>query len=227
MHYRALATDFDETLAHEGRVSGETLASLRTLRTSGRKAILVTGRELPDLLNVFPEVDLFDRVVAENGALLYRPARGEEQPLAAAPPAVFVEQVRRAGVDLRAGRVILSASAVHEPALHRAIRELALPLHTIRNKGSVMVLPEGVDKTSGLRVALAELGLTLDGTVAVGDAENDQGMLAAAACGVAVANALEPLKRAAAWVTRRPRGAGVEQLIERLLADDLRSLVRA
>ena len=37
---------------------------------------MVTGRELDELLDVCPEVELFDLVVAENGALLYDPRDG-------------------------------------------------------------------------------------------------------------------------------------------------------
>ena len=58
MNYRALATDFDGTLAHDGRVSAETVSSLKALRASGRKAVLVTGRELPDLRQAFPALDV-------------------------------------------------------------------------------------------------------------------------------------------------------------------------
>src|SRR5947209_13565074 len=88
MRYLALATDYDGTLAADGRVAGDTVAALERLRATGRKLILVTGRELGDLVRVFPRVDLFGRVVAENGALLYRPGGGEEKRLGETPPAV-------------------------------------------------------------------------------------------------------------------------------------------
>ena len=90
MRYLALATDYDGTLAHGGRVSESTLAALRSFRQSGRKIILVTGRVLSDLETVFSNFELFDSVVAENGALLYRPATAEIQLLAEPPPERFV-----------------------------------------------------------------------------------------------------------------------------------------
>src|SRR5712691_3636533 len=89
MHYLALACDYDGTLATDGRVSDATLAALKRLPVTGRKLILVTGRELPDLLAIFPPVLLFERVVAENGGLLYRPAEREEKRLAAPAPGPF------------------------------------------------------------------------------------------------------------------------------------------
>ena len=56
----------------------------------------MTGRELQDLLAVCPHVELFDRVVAENGALVYWPAKREEKLLGEAPPEPFVSRATRA-----------------------------------------------------------------------------------------------------------------------------------
>ncbi len=114
MHYVALATDYDGTIAHDGVVDPPTLAALERLRASSRKLILVTGRELDDLLRVMPRIDVFDRVVAENGAVLYRPETREERLLAPAPPPAFVEALRAAGVDpLSVGRARRSSDATH------------------------------------------------------------------------------------------------------------------
>ena len=84
-----------------------------------------------------------------------------------------------------------------------------------------MVLPPQVNKATGLAAALDELKLSAHNTVGVGDAENDHAFLAACECAVAVANALPALKERADLVTRRDHGAGVVELIDRLLADDL------
>src|SRR5439155_936699 len=91
MRYRVLATDYDGTLAHHGRVDEATRAGLERLRATGRKLVMVTGRELPDLFNVFPHGDLFEWIVAENGALLYRPSDKLEKALAEPPPAGFAD----------------------------------------------------------------------------------------------------------------------------------------
>src|SRR5207248_2082480 len=93
MRYLALATDYDGTLAHDGRVGEPIVAALERLRKSGRRLLLVTGREMDDLQRTFSRVDLFDRVVAENGALLYRPASREEKVLAEPAPPEFVRRL--------------------------------------------------------------------------------------------------------------------------------------
>ncbi len=225
MRYLALATDYDGTLASDGRVNEDTLAALERLRNSGRKLILVTGRELDDLLHVFPQIDRFDRVVAENGALLYRPATREEKRLGDRPPQEFIKVLRERGVNpLSVGRVIVATWHPHETTVLEAIRDLGLELQVIFNKDAVMVLPLGVNKASGLSVALSELGLSPHNTVGVGDAENDRALLNLCGCGVAVANALPMLKESADFVTKGDRGAGVIELIDRLVASDLSEL---
>ena len=55
MRYHALASDFDGTLAEHGKVDEKTLAALQRARDSGRKLVLVTGREWPDLRATFAE----------------------------------------------------------------------------------------------------------------------------------------------------------------------------
>jgi HAD superfamily hydrolase (TIGR01484 family) len=178
MRYHALACDYDGTVAWDSEVHADTIKALEDVKKSGRKLILATGRELDDLMLVFPRLDLFDRVVAENGALLYRPATKEEKVLAEAPPAEFVERLIVRGVErVSVGRVIVATWTPHEAAVVEVIKDMGLELQIIFNKGAVMVLPSGVNKASGLSAALAELGLSAHNVVGVGDAENDHAFL--------------------------------------------------
>ena len=221
MRFLALATDYDGTLATEGVVDPQTVTALRRLAATGRKLILVTGRQLNDLLRVFPDARLFDAVVAENGAVLHRPATGDTRVLAPPPPAHFVETLRRRRVEpLWRGQVVVATVQPNDTAVVDVIRELGLDLQVILNKGSVMVLPASVDKATGLRAALDELALAPERVVAIGDAENDQAFLATSGYGVAVANALDTLKATARHVTRGEAGAGVREIIDSLISDD-------
>lgn len=221
MRYLALAADYDGTLATEGIVDGETVEALRRLSASGRKLILVTGRQLNDLLHAFPAAGTFDAVVAENGAVLHRPRSQETRVLAPPPSLRFVEALRSRGVGpIWVGQVVVATVQPHETAVIDVIRELGLDLQVILNKGSVMVLPTSIDKATGLRTALDELGLSPPSVVAIGDAENDQAFLAMCGCGVAVANALDALKARASHVTRGEAGLGVREVIDELIAAD-------
>jgi HAD superfamily hydrolase (TIGR01484 family) len=225
MRYLALASDYDGTLAHDGCVDAATVAALQRLRASGRKLILVTGRELDDLLRVFPQSDIFDRVVAENGAVLYRPATHETHMLAEHPPLAFIDALRARGVaPLAVGQVIVATWEPHETEVIAAIRDLGLELQVIFNKGAVMVLPPGVNKGSGLHAALRELDLSAHNVVGVGDAENDHAFLSLCECGVAVANALPGLKERADITTQADHGAGVVEISDQLIASDLAEL---
>ncbi|MBZ5623721.1 MAG: Cof-type HAD-IIB family hydrolase [Acidobacteriia bacterium] len=227
MRFLALATDYDGTLAHHGEVSDAAVAALHRLRASGRKAILVTGREVPDLLTAFPHLELFDVVVAENGALLYFPEDRREEELAEAPPGQFLRALRERGVSpLSIGRSIVASTELESNKILDAIRSLGLELQVIFNKGSLMVLPSGVNKASGLAVALEHLGVSPRNVVGVGDAENDHALLRFCGCRVAVANALPALKERADIVTRGSHGEGVVELIDRLIAGDLDSTAR-
>jgi HAD superfamily hydrolase (TIGR01484 family) len=225
VRYHALVCDYDGTLATHGQVEAPTLAALERLRASRRKLVMVTGRQLPDLVQVFPRLDLFDRVVVENGAVLYRPSDRSERILAEAPPGELVATLQRRGVSpVSVGRVIVATWEPQETAVLEVIRELGLELQMIFNKGAVMVLPSGVNKATGMDAALMELGLSRHNAVGVGDAENDHAFLARCECSVAVANALAPLKERADFVTAATHGAGVAELIDRLLESDLAEL---
>jgi len=222
MRFVALATDYDETLAPHGQVLERTVAALERLKASGRKLLLVTGRDLDDLLEVFARVDLFDAVVAENGALLYLPDRKQERTLADPPPPGFALALGQRGVPLTTGRVIVATRVPHETAVLEEIKRHGLELQVIFNKGAVMVLPSGVNKGSGLRAAAYELRLSTHNVVAVGDAENDHVFLTEAELGAAVANALPTLRERADLVLRGQANQGVEELIDMLLSDGLR-----
>jgi hydroxymethylpyrimidine pyrophosphatase-like HAD family hydrolase len=224
MRYLALCCDYDGTLATHGKLLPETVEALERLIASGRRLLMVTGRELEDLQSVCDRLDLFEYVVAENGALLYNPETRAEKALAPSPPDEFVAMLRERGVHpVSKGRVIVATWEPHETVVLETIRDLGLELQVIFNKGAVMVLPAGVNKATGLVCALEQLGLSPHNAVGIGDAENDHALLRACECSAAVANALRRLKEAADIVTTRDHGAGVAEIIDALLEDDLAS----
>jgi hydroxymethylpyrimidine pyrophosphatase-like HAD family hydrolase len=222
MRYQVLATDYDGTLAADGHVDAPTLAALERLLATGRRLVLVTGRELPEVLELFPQLDLCEWVVAENGALLYRPGTREERPLAPPPPEKLLRRLREGGVaPLSAGRVIIATREPHENAVLEAIHDLGLEMQVIFNKGAVMVLPAGVNKATGLTAVLKEMGLSPHNAAGVGDAENDHAFLRLCEFSAAVSNALPAVKETADLVTANHHGAGVAELIDALVATDL------
>lgn len=224
MRYLALAVDYDGTLASRGEVHQSTLNALQRFTETGRRLIMVTGRQLDDLQNIFPHLELFSRVVAENGALLYDPGSKSRRLLAEPPNAAFVDELRRRSVPVSMGSAIVATSRPHEKTVLDVIHEHGLHLEVIFNKDAVMVLPSGINKGTGLKCALEELRIPAYNTIGVGDAENDHAFLTLCDCSVAVANALSALKNRADVVMEGACGAGVAELIEHILKDDLRFL---
>jgi hydroxymethylpyrimidine pyrophosphatase-like HAD family hydrolase len=222
MRYLALAVDYDGTAATGGELSDAASSALERLRSSGRRVVLVTGRRVDDLLRLCPRITLFDLVVAENGGVIYDPPSREEILLGTPLPARFAEQLHARGVaPLEEGAVVVATDEPHSEAMLGVIRELGLEVHVIFNRGAVMALPTGVNKATGLEVAVRRLGMSRHEVVGVGDAENDHSLLEYCECGVAVANAVDSLKESAAFVTRGGDGTGVAELIDELIDNDL------
>ena len=225
MRYQLLASDYDGTLANQGLVSPAIVEKLRALQATGRRIVLVTGREMKDLVLVFPEYKVFDYIVAENGAVIHHPATGEEKLLGQSPGAEFVLELQRKGVHpLSVGKVIIATWVPHEQAVLDVIKASGSEYQVIFNKGAVMILPPGINKATGLLALLRQLQLSPHNCVGVGDAENDSSLLQVAEAAVAVSNALPALKGMADWVTPSGHGKGIAELIDALIDDDLASL---
>jgi hydroxymethylpyrimidine pyrophosphatase-like HAD family hydrolase len=222
MQFCAVATDYDGTLATAGVASAAALNALERVRDSGRALVLVTGRELDELLATFSESRLFDLIVAENGAIVYEPRSGARRAVAPAPPPELVAALRARGVQpLSVGESIVATMEPNETVVLEVIRALGLDMHIVFNKGAVMVLPSAVNKAYGLRFALEALGIEPGGVVGIGDAENDHSLFAFCGYAVAVGNALDAVKARADYVSVHVNGAAVAELAEALLAHDL------
>ena len=222
MQYRVLACDYDGTLAHDGMIGAPSVAALDRFRTKGRFLLMVTCRELPDLQNVCPVLDKFEWVVAENGALLYRPADNFSKLLCGPASPELAQKLAEAGAEpVSVGRAIIATREPHEILAVELIKQLGLELQVVFNKGAVMILPTGVNKATGLSAALKRMKIAPQHVVGIGDAENDHAFLGLCSVGVAVASALPTLKEHADLITRGARGQGVIELIDRMIATDL------
>ena len=181
------------------------------------RVILVTGRILSELRHSFSEVDShFDAIVAENGAVLcVAPSNitQGDQALVSAVPMVLEDALVRHGVPVRRGQVLLACDSVYDTVVLTEIHRLGLECQVMYNRASLMILPAGVSKASGLREALAVFSLSAHSAIAIGDAENDHALLAMCGLGVAVANAVPSLKESADYVTEAEDGNGVIEAV--------------
>jgi hydroxymethylpyrimidine pyrophosphatase-like HAD family hydrolase len=225
VNIHVFATDYDGTIAEGNQVAEVTARALARVRASGRKVLLVTGRMLPDLQSVCPDVErMFDAIVAENGALVYFPERREVRTLGDPPEPALVEALQRRGVPFGLGSAIVATDAPFAEAALAAIQETGVERSLVFNKGALMLLPGGVTKGTGVTAALAALELSPHNMVGIGDAENDHAFMRLCECAVAVSNALPMVKERADYVTAADHGAGVVELIDMVIATDLAEL---
>ena len=73
MKLRVLALDYDGTIASDGTLHADVRAAIADVRRRGIVVVLATGRILSELRVLVGDLDAFDAVVAENGALLALP----------------------------------------------------------------------------------------------------------------------------------------------------------
>jgi hydroxymethylpyrimidine pyrophosphatase-like HAD family hydrolase len=225
LYFLGLAADYDGTIAKDGRVDAPTLDALARVKASGRKLILVTGRRLSDLISVFPGYELFDRIVAENGAVLFDPL--DDQSIVFGPavePGVIEYLKARATRPIAVGERIIAGWEPDQSIFLQAIEDRGVEAQIIFNKGALMLLPTGINKASGLRAAARELDVAACALIGVGDGENDHSFLSICGCSCAVANAVDALKREVDMVTAADHGAGVRWLADKLIELDAKLL---
>ena len=218
MKLRVLAVDFDNTIAVNDHLDGDVVAALREARSNGVLRVLVTGRILSELLPLLPAPDLFDAIVAENGAVLQLPNGARPVAFSGAPDAILVAELGRRGIAHRCGTCIVETSAAASHEVLSIVQSLGLPQGISFNRDRLMVLPHGVSKASGLKEAVWRLGASPHNTVAIGDAENDQPMLDACEIGVAVGWGSNELKRCADEVIQGAGPPALAQYVRNLLA---------
>lgn len=216
MKLSVLALDYDGTIAREGKLDSEVRASIVEARARGIVVVLVTGRILSHLRQVAGGLDIFDAVVAENGAVLAFPG-GRTRVFGRSPPITLLDELCRQKVDFTIGDCVLEADASAASRILAAVQKLQFPFVLAFNRSRVMLLPQGISKATGLREALTTLRLSLHNCIAIGDAENDYQLLEACEFGVAVAWGSKSLREIADQVLTGNGPAAVADYIRRVI----------
>jgi len=220
--FRALACDYDGTLATQDTIAASTLEALQRARAAGIRLVLVTGRILLELARVCERLDVFDAVVAENGAVLYFPADSAVRDEGPAPSLRLLWALDRRQVPFRGGRVIVATTHDHRDAVLGALAEAEVALTLVENRGALMLLPAGISKGTGLMIALFGLGVSAADVLAIGDAENDFDLLDACGWSACPENALPRVKARVDWILPGADGEGVRRAIdEQILENNL------
>src|SRR5262245_30169944 len=214
MKFTALAFDYDGTLASPDRIAPPTVAALERAREARLRLILVTGRAFFELIRVCDRLDLFDAVVAENGGVLYFPAEGRISDMAVEPPARLLAELDRRGVAYHVGRVVIGTTRDYEGQVRAALEACGVPLAVVANRASLMLLPQGVGKYTGVRHVIRMLGLSARDVLAVGDAENDLELFEACGFTACPGDAVDEVKARADWIFPGQNGAAVAAALD-------------
>jgi hydroxymethylpyrimidine pyrophosphatase-like HAD family hydrolase len=217
MKLAVIALDYDGTIAVDEVFDPSVRDAIGAARRKGIAVVLVTGRRLDDLRRVAGDVSCFDAVVGENGAVLDFPASGRHLSLGHPAAAAFLAELNRRGIHHVDGEVVIETDAASAEVVVDVVRQLQQPLILAFNRGRLMVLPQGVAKSTGLRHALQALRLSIHNTIGIGDAENDHDLLDACEVGVAVAWGSAALRAVADEVVEGNGPAAVADYIRRVI----------
>jgi hydroxymethylpyrimidine pyrophosphatase-like HAD family hydrolase len=216
MKFSALALDYDGTIAVDGVLDTAVRQAIAEARERGIAVILVTGRQLADLRRVAGDLRCFDVVVGENGAVLDFSLSGRHVVIGHPPSPAFLDALSQRSVPFTVGEVVVETDASQAGTVLDALRQLEQPLMLAFNRGRLMVIPQAVAKSTGLRQALLALRVSIHNTVGIGDAENDHDLLDACEVGVAVGWGSPVLRTVADEVIEGTGPSAVAEYIRRL-----------
>ncbi|WP_251328628.1 phosphoglycolate phosphatase [Haloplanus pelagicus] len=216
-----LALDIDGTLTSSA--GGIDPRAFEALRGWDAPVVLATGKAFPYPVALCHFMDLPERVIAENGGVVY----ADDEVTVTVPDADRPREAAQAFVD-RGGDLGWGAAdtvnrwretevAVRrdaDDALLRAVAE-EFGLDVVDTGYAYHLKLPGVEKGEGLRAVAATLGLDPAAFVAVGDSENDVSTFEVAGESFAVANADDRARAAADRVTD---GAHMDGTLEALAA---------
>jgi len=224
MKYDLLAIDIDGTLTNEHHLLDlDGVKAVRKAENAGIRVVLASGRTVQDMRALSQFIGTTGFVVAENGAVIYDRLTDTlevEGSIENAHRAFKAIKRRFPQVELYTtlpGR--LTEVVIKENIDPELLRPIVKPfgIKAVATGFAIHLMQDGVNKAKGLHRGCDKFGFELKKVVAIGDGANDVEMLAECGLGIAVANAVPELKAVADYVTSKPYGEGVVEVVEKLL----------
>ena len=224
---RAVACDVDGTITDSHRrINTAAIACIRNLAEKGVEVVLASGNTacfLDALARIFGTSGTF---IAENGGVYRIGFTGGlqvegDRSLALAAYRVVEGYYGKKGValELFGDRYRVSDVAFARTVPPDEVRELVREhgVKVLDTGFAIHLQAKGISKGLALQRLAADMGIPVEEFLAVGDSENDLEMIQAAGVGVAVANARDPVKAAAGYVTENRDGDGFVEAVTRYL----------
>jgi hydroxymethylpyrimidine pyrophosphatase-like HAD family hydrolase len=215
-HIRLVLSDYDRTFTDETLCVASGLSeAIGRLRDKGVLFSLVSGRRYPFMFDFYRRMDgLVDSFIAENGCVGY--AKGCRQVICKAGHRdELLRALGREAIPYDAGDVVISVHRDYLPGVERVLA--AYPAyHVIRNVDSLMLLPHGASKATGIRWLMDMYCVDTGEMACIGDAENDIDMRGLCSLMGAVANALPAVKQESDYICRDSFGAGLREFLEHI-----------
>lgn len=224
--HNILIFDYDGTLTYEtNEVPEITKDALKQMKKEKLATLgIISGRDLSFLQRVDNSLsNVFSFLIAENGAISYFSDLKKKEVLGRDWSERARSVFRNSGIPMHFAEVMFATSIVYASQIEQFLTKSGLDAKMVPNRDSLMVLPPDVDKGTGVAATIEHFGTTRKlFLTCFGDGENDLALFAPADLGVAVANAVDALKKIADVITEKPGGYGVaEYLLETFLIDDL------
>ena len=244
--FRALFTDVDGTMTTGDRVEASTYEALERLGAAGIPTVMVTGRS-SGFAHAFMKMTPVLAVVCENGGVTFVREGRKMHKIYGVPPATLPEWRRRMNdsavevmskipgarlsTDSKYREVDLAFDWNEEASLSKEDADHAVRLLSkagflaVRSSVHINFGPPHFDKLSAcmtvVRQVLGGDANDLSPYVFVGDALNDAPMFGGFPKSVGVANVKhwwEELPFKPAYLTERPEGAGLREVITHMMA---------
>ncbi len=210
----ALFTDYDRTITNsELELCNKVIGEITKLRKSQKlKFIVASGRTLEFLQSKLS--GYADGIVAENGAIIYYDNKKE----------VFgkreSDQIKTALLKVKDlvyfGDIISYALKDAEPQIIDALRLQNVKYTIEKNKNSIMIMPQFINKGFGILKIAERLGLSNAQKIAIGDDENDVSMFKAVDFPVAIGNSDSRLRAIAKAFIEKEYCDGVLEFLKQM-----------
>lgn len=212
---RLVLSDYDRTFTDETLCVVPGLVDvIRRLKEKGVLFSIVSGRKYSFMLNLYRDMGgLVDAFVAENGCVGY--AHGQKHMISgvAGDREALLCQLTHHNIPYDAGDVVVSVNHVYGTEVDQIMQ--AFPgLHIVKNIDSLMLLPRGASKATGVKWLMGVYHLTPGNMACIGDAENDVDMRGFCKIMGAVSNALPIVKGESDYICRGSFGTGVREFLE-------------